>query len=318
MLRRFTRTSLAARFRLLVVLVLLMGCLMAFLLLGHGCIANAHSRARTVANLVEDVGTWASKYQGAWLRVEAAEASRSGDFLEIVPVFKQDTDPAESLVGGFHLKNPALIQRELSEVSTAAGHLAKFRMTSDRFMNPANAPTRFELAAIESLRESGGVEMSEIKGDRLLYSRRITATPACMACHDTAAKAPASVRAHYPEGSGGYGYKLGEMVGVISVSVPILEGSGGLFDSVGGVGSAGIAAFLASLALLLWFVQSAIIDPIRQLSNSTSQASEADIVEIQAASLRFTQADESSRNEIQRLGVAVKRLLRSLKVQGRY
>lgn len=278
MLYRFNRMPLSVQFRLLVILVALMGALMALLLLGRAYIANAQSRARTIANLVEDVGQLTGR--------EGLSAS--------------DARTLDGVSGGFHLTRPASIQRDRSEVANTAGHSIRFRMVSDKFVNPADAPTRFELAAIETLRESGGVEVSEIKGDRLMYARRLTATPACMACHDS------------------YGFKPGEVAGVLSVSVPIVEGGSGLFESLGAVAWVGIAAFLAALSALLWFVQSAVIAPVRRLSRSAGKASESDIADIRTASLRFTPADETSRNEVQCLGVAIKRLLRSLKVQGKY
>lgn len=336
MFKRFGRMPLWTQFSALLFLVGLLGALMAFVLMGRAYISSAHSRARTIANLVEDVGTWASKYKGMWARSEGADSSKAGDFLETIPVIKgEGMTPAvyvartglseadikavgELATGGFHRKNPALIQRELSDVTNASGHAAKFRITSDKFMNPNNAPTRFELGAIENIRESGGTEAMEIRGNRLLYARRLTAAPACMSCHETPEKAPVAVRVRYPDGNRGYGYKLGDVAGVISVSVPIVEGGQDLFEAVGGTAWVSVAAFIASLVGLLWFVRSQVIRPINQLSGYASQASESDIANMKGLDLRFTEADETSRNEVQRMSVALKRLLRSLKLQRKY
>lgn len=83
----------------------------------------------------------------------------------------------------FHRKNPALVQRELSDITIASPARAKFRMTSDRYMNPNNAPSDFD-KAMNATRESGASEYSEVRGGQLLYARRLAADKA--ACAATA------------------------------------------------------------------------------------------------------------------------------------
>ena len=337
MVAGFTRLPLGTQFRLLSTAVVLVGAATAMLLLGRVYIVNAQSRARATADLVEDVGAWASRYRGLWVRRDAGDTAGIGESLATIPVFSPDTMPhdrseprgpwradlpetdiktLDGSSGGFHLKNPELIQRELSELAAAAGQAVRFRFASDKFMRPSSAPTRFELAAIEGMRESGGTEAVEIKGNTLLYARRLDVSPACMACHDTPARAPLAVRMRYPEAEHGYGYKLGELMGVISVSVPIVEPGGSPFGAIGVVAWVGIGAFVASVVAFLWFVQSVVIAPVQRLSRAAAHLSESDIADIHPTALRFTH--EGSRNDIHRLDLAVKRLLRSLKVQSKY
>jgi HAMP domain-containing protein len=194
----------------------------------------------------------------------------------------------------------------------------KFRITSDKFMNPNNAPTRFELTAIENLRESGGFETIEVKGNRLLYARKLTVIASCMSCHDTPEKAPEAVRVRYPDVNRGYGYKPGDVAGVLSVSVPIVEAGQDMLEAVGGTAWVSVVAFIASLLGLLVFVRRQVIAPINQLSAYAGQASEGDIADLKSVNLKFSENDESSRNEVHRMNVALKRLLRSLKVQRKY
>ena len=337
MRERFRRLPLATQFWLLGTLILVSGALLTFLLVGRIYIANAQSRARAVADVVEDVGAWASRYRGVWVRGDSPDPARVGDALATVPGFApgtvfrpppdleavspqdaSDTGATKSggASGAFHLKNPELVQREISEATTAAGRDVKFRVTSDKLMRPSSAPTRFELAALESMRESGRIESSEIKGDSLLYARRLTASTACLACHDTPANAPAVIRARYPDREQGYGYKVGDLVGIVSVSVPVVETDNSSFAAIGGLAWLGVGIFMVSLAVMLWFVQRAVIAPVRRLSRSAAQASEADIADIRPADLRLTQ--DGSRNDVHRLDLAIKRLLRSLVVQRRF
>lgn len=337
MRERFRRLSLATQFWLLGTLILVSGAIVAFFLVGRIYIADAHSRARVVADMVEDMGTWASKYRGVWVRGDSPDVARVGDALATVPIFATGTvfrsppdlesmstqDASETVstksagaLGGFHLKNPELVQREISEVAMAAGHGVKFRVTSDKLMRPASPPTRFELAALESMRESGRIETSEIKGGRLLYARRLNASAACLSCHDTPANAPAGIRARYRDREHSYGYKVGDLVGIVSVSVPVVEPGAQLFSAIGGVAWLAVGLFMALFATMLWFVQRLVIAPVQRLSRSAAQASEADIADIRPADLRLTQ--DGSRNDIHLLDVAIKRLLRSLVVQRKF
>ena len=76
-----------------------------------------------------------------------------------------------------------------------------------------------------------------------------------------------------------------------------------------------ISAFYASLAGLLWFVQVQLIRPVRQISLYAQQVSASDLADLRSADLHFTHGDQAAGNELQSITVALKRLLRSLKVQ---
>ena len=60
----------------------------------------------------------------------------------------------------FYSKNPALAQREFSEVVEKSSSPAKFRMTSHNFMNPVNKPDAFE--------SEGAGQDSQQSPDRIL------------------------------------------------------------------------------------------------------------------------------------------------------
>ena len=52
----------------------------------------------------------------------------------------------------FYSKNPALATRELSEMVSKTATRATFRVTSDEYRNPANAPDGFESASIQAFK----------------------------------------------------------------------------------------------------------------------------------------------------------------------
>jgi hypothetical protein len=182
------------------------------------------NQARTVANMVEHIGKWASQYRGVWIKEAKGQAIDLGSHLDTLTVSVANRDNSVATTEqiettlDFHLKNPALIQREISDLMTQNKDSTSYRITSDKFMNPKNSPTVFESDAIEKMKKENSREYSEVRNGKLLYARALVATEACMRCHESAEKAPNSVRNLYP--TQGYGYELGKVAGVISVTVP--------------------------------------------------------------------------------------------------
>jgi diguanylate cyclase (GGDEF)-like protein/PAS domain S-box-containing protein len=98
-----------------------------------------------------------------------------------------------------------------------------FNAVSDRPRNPGNQADRFELEAIEWFRADPRAteRMRDIVTDQgvgyLLFTAPIRIEPFCLKCHGDREAAPPSIRDRYAEA---YGYKVGEMRGVISIRIP--------------------------------------------------------------------------------------------------
>lgn len=186
--------------------------------------AQAIDQARTVADMVENIGKWASQYRGLWVKDSKGQQIDLGTHLDTLVVTPSAANSSEITpeeandLMQFHLKNPALIQREISDLTEKSSSATKFRITSDKFMNPKNAPNAFETEAMNEIRKNNAHEFSVVSNGQLRYARALVTTEACMRCHDTAAKAPAAVRELYPDQ--GYGYEIGKVSGVIAVSIP--------------------------------------------------------------------------------------------------
>ena len=90
----------------------------------------------------------------------------------------------------FYSKNPALGQREFSEVVEKSESPAKFRMTSHNFMNPVNKPDAFEAKTLDKLRTRRLSEYYEFQPDRFRYAPTLYEKPARLACHASPAPAP--------------------------------------------------------------------------------------------------------------------------------
>lgn len=256
--------------------------------------AQTLSEGRTVADMAENVGRWASQYGGVHVRTQGASAALPGTFLTR-SVYAQSGDDAAVLRGAraedrmeeraamdrveaYHWKNPALIQREVSDTLAAAGSRSQYRLTARTVLNKNNAPNEFEQEAIKAIQlafdklpasatepaaagdqgykgEGASVPPQEywrVENGRLLYARAVMAQASCLKCHDSPSTAPAFLRTNDQfNGGGGFGYVAGKPAGVISVTVP-LQDVGSVIKS--GLPPSVIAAFavaaLSALGLL--------------------------------------------------------------------
>jgi hypothetical protein len=204
------------------------------------------SEGRTVADMVENIGRWASQYGGVHVRTVGANAKIPGNFLtrsvysvsggdnQVLQGSKVEAAVAErdalERVEAYHWKNPALIQREVADVVTASGSKARYRLTARTVLNKNNAPDAFEREALDAVQTaantkvdaSGAQEYWRVSGGRLLYARSVVAQASCLRCHDNPDSAPEFIRTNAQfNGGGGYGYVAGKPAGLISVSVPM-------------------------------------------------------------------------------------------------
>jgi hypothetical protein len=204
------------------------------------------SEGRTVADMVENIGRWASQYGGVHVRTVGANAKIPGNFLtrsvysmsgtdnQVLQGSKVEAAVAErdalERVEAYHWKNPALIQREVADVIAASGSKARYRLTARTVLNKNNAPDMFESEALNAVQaaannKAAGTTAQEywrVSGGRLLYARSVVAQASCLRCHDNPDKAPEFIRTNAQfNGGGGYGYVEGKPAGLISVSVPL-------------------------------------------------------------------------------------------------
>lgn len=344
MIRWFYRLPNIVQFITFMTLILAAGLILAWRLQITVVHNQALHRAQDTANIVEAVGDLSSRYNGFWIFNDPKKPGQVGDFLDhkivnphaaeqamaeqavsgavklplafnYTPTGLSDQDiEAISKLGAFLRKNPALVQRELSDVVEQSDMKVKFRMTSDRFFNPKNAPTRFELAALETMRagQQTASEYWELKNGALLYARRLTAKPACMACHDTLERAPSVIQAKYANSSG-FGYVEGGVAGLISVTVPLDEA--GMDSIVRTMDTPSWIALgvLVSLVMtsMAWFVSvTGAASAMSRYMDRILKSRPGEKIE------RFAldRDEASSRNEFHHVSMGIKALHRALKV----
>jgi methyl-accepting chemotaxis protein len=216
-------------------------------------------------------------------------------------------NPADSGVPAdqwhFYSKNPALAQREFSEVVEKSTSPAKFRMTSHNFMNPVNKPDAFEAKALDKVRTGRLGEYYEFEPDGFRYARTLYEKASCLACHASAASAPNDVKERYGV-EHGYGFKEGEVAGIISVRLPV-RSFWQVTSSV--IGPIQIGLLAGAFLISFLFIQFAVVRPLRKLTVAAERISTG-----QAADLGATRIHRRSGNEVRQLVLAVERLRASM------
>lgn len=308
----FKKLPLSYQFAILLLGLACIAALSAYLIGSSVYVSETRNQARTVADMVDNFGQWATRYRGVWVKDDPRDPRLEvGSFLEREASSMQGGDSTTAPnAAAFHRKNPALVQRELSDITMASPAKAKFRMTSDRFMNPNNAPSEFDKVAMGVIRESGASEYSEVRGGQLLYARRLIAEKGCLKCHGAPAAAPAAVTALYP-GPQGYGYEEGKLAGVISVAIPLEFSFAGFIQRFDAQVWAALAAVGLGVVGLLVFIRQQVIVPVRSVRAFALAASSSE-PGAKVEKVDFIEGEHTSANEIHELNTAVKAMHTSI------
>ncbi len=171
----FFNRSITTQFALVFVLALLLVVGSFYLVLDSVYRNELKSQAETVADNVDAFGSWVSQYGRVWVRDD--NKSYLG---QVTLVSAPDSAGTPSDVWHFYSKNPALAQREFSEVVEKSTSPAKFRVTSHNFMNPVNKPDAFEAKALEQIRANHLPEYSEMTPDSFRFARTLYVKASCL------------------------------------------------------------------------------------------------------------------------------------------
>ncbi|MBL8259387.1 MAG: DUF3365 domain-containing protein [Candidatus Competibacteraceae bacterium] len=171
-------------------------------------------------------------------------------------------------------KNPALATRELSEIVSKTATRATFRVTSDEYRNPANAPDGFETAAIQTFKNDRKQKFTEaFEGNFYRYSQPIFVQQSCLKCHGDPKDAPPEVIAKYGD-KRAFGYKVGDVRGIISVKLPDVTLTQVFLTFLNP-----LTLGLIVLAFLLnfLFTQKTIIKRLKELAQTTERLAQGEL-----------------------------------------
>ena len=290
------RLSLTAQFALVFLIALGLVGAASWLILERVYINQLKSQAETVADNVDAFGLWVAQYGRVWVK------DNDKSYLGHMPVFQNEdtTGTAPKLTPvSFYSKNPALAQREFSEVVEHSASPAKFRLTSHNVMNPNNKPDAFEAGALRRIREERLPEYFELAPSGFRYARAVHHKPSCIACHGDANAAPNDVKVRYGT-QNGFGFKENDVAGIISVRLPARS----FWDvALNVVGVWQLVMILAAFVIAMVFMQYAVVKRLKRLTDATQQISLGKPGELSAAKI-----DPKSHNELDQLALATERL----------
>ena len=295
--------SITTQFTIVFVVALLLVVGSFYLVLDRVYRTELKSQAETVADNVDAFGSWVSQYGRVWVRDD--NKSYLGQVTLVSAPESASAAPAATSgdVWHFYSKNPALAQREFSEVVEKSASPAKFRVTSHNFMNPVNKPDAFEAKALERIRANHLSEYYEMSPDSFRFARTLYVKASCLACHGSAESAPADVKVRYGT-EHGFGFKEGEVAGIISVRLPVRTFWKVATDVVGPLQ---IALLVSAFVVSVLFIQFSVVRPIKRVTAAAERISVGQQADLGAARLTRT-----SRNEIHQLVLATERLRASL------
>ena len=290
------KLSLTTQFALVFLIALGLVGAASWLILDRIYMNQLKSQAETVADNVDAFGSWVAQYGRVWVK------DNDKSYLGHLPAFLSDdpTGAAPKLTPvNFYSKNPALAQREFSEVVEQSASPAKFRLTSHNVMNPNNKPDAFEEGALRSIRERGLSEYFDLTPSGFRYARAVHHKASCIACHGDPAAAPNDVKVRYGT-QNGFGFKEGDVAGIISVRLPARS----FWDvALNVVGVWQLLMILGAFVIAMLFMHYAVVRRLKRLTDATQQISLGKPGELSAANI-----NPRSRNELDQLALATERL----------
>jgi PAS domain S-box-containing protein len=171
----------------------------------------------------------------------------------------------------------------------------RIRQVSDRYRNPKNAPDPFEKQMLDKFHADPRLvetyAITDLEGERVFrYLHSFTAEQSCLECHGDPEAAPDYIKRLFPEEiDQAYHYRIGEVIGAASVTIPMERLQRQIMANVrnGLYYSGGI--FLALITCLGLLIRMTVTRPLGQLGAAVQEIIRSD---------RFEKIPRRSRDEI--------------------
>ncbi|MCM0080647.1 DUF3365 domain-containing protein [Geomonas sp. Red32] len=149
------------------------------------------------------------------------------------------------------------------------------RQVSLRYRNPQNSPDPYEKAQLEKFRHNPPREVYDIVdtgGSELFrYMQPMLATASCLNCHGPFETAPDFVKERFPPGHYSYNYHIGEVIGAVSVTIPLKDLYAQLGVNFALDMAARTAIFLIVVTVMALIMSREIVAPVRMLSETITR-----------------------------------------------
>jgi PAS domain S-box-containing protein len=158
--------------------------------------------------------------------------------------------------------------RVAQQLTNGSGYYV--RQVSLRYRNPDNRPDSFEATQLATFRDATAAETWRITQEpgskSLRYLLPMVADESCLTCHGSFEAAPGFVQRRFPKGHSSYGYKVGEIIGAVSVSIPME----GLYRQIGANLKRDILydglVLLVFITLSGWLIRRTILTPVKAVA----------------------------------------------------
>jgi PAS domain S-box-containing protein len=146
------------------------------------------------------------------------------------------------------------------------------RTVSSRFRNPLNKPDSYEVDQLRQFTADPGMKESYALVDEgkeaLSFLLPLRANKTCLKCHGRYADAPAEVRKGFAEGHPSFNYNNGEVIGAVSVTIPLAEHYKELRTSVAISILYRVAIIPVVVALVGFLIRRQVVRPVKLLSSA--------------------------------------------------
>ena len=232
-----------------------------------------------------------------------AMASRSYTIEHITPLLKTlpDNDFHSEQVPSFAAQT--IFRNFVSEESDYTYREAALNPTSSE-----DLATSFEAELIAQFRSNRGTPEAKgirrVEGEPFFYIARPIEikNEACLTCHSTPDVAPPAMVEIYGE-TQGFGWKMGEIVGVQTLTVPVSREFRSIYELVAIFFVMLVVLFVVVSLMVTLPLQRNVIQPLRQLANVADRSSLRD---------DDTPLPKAGAGEIQKLSQAISRLRTSM------
>ena len=149
------------------------------------------------------------------------------------------------------------------------------RQVSLRYRNPNNRPDSFETAQLTVFRDVKAAESWQVTTEngqkQLRYLLPMVSDQSCLVCHGSYDEAPRFIQRRFPRGHFSYGYKVGEVIGAVSVSVPMAA----LYLQIGANLKNDIVydgiVLVAFILISGWIIRRTILTPVKTVAASIAE-----------------------------------------------
>lgn len=212
------------------------------------------NEARTIFRQIIITRQWIADHRGVF--VEKLPWVKPNPYLAYIG---KETEITDIKGRRFVAKNPAVVTRELARY-TRDRELYWFHITSLNLLNPENKPDEFERAALIEFEKNGLKEFMSIEtienANFFRYIAPLYIEKSCLECH-----------AHQ-------GYKIGDIRGAISVTIPVDETFAAISANRNSMFVHAVIITLALMSAMFLMMNKIVLTPMKRLKSAIRQFSE--------------------------------------------